>query len=243
MTQCRHDRIVTGANFGALADEDGLFVIVPRSPIARRAVRRVALTFILVLLAQGCSAQTALYLIALMGQSNMDGELSELPAGFPANPTKIWNFTNAYKWEPAKEPIDSPQGQVDVVSIGRRGGVGPSLALADAFVSAHLGQGRAITLKDSQAKRAPGLRGLLLAVLFCFRLAFGKCLDGRFGVLLAGVRRFADHDHLFGHLLGLDPAVARVGLSHYIVVFSQLLGTCRHWQKGARRERPETKRG
>lgn len=102
-------------------------------------MRRAALTFILMLLAQGCSAQSDLYLIALMGQSNMEGrgELSELPAGFPANPAKIWNFTNAYKWEPAKEPIDSPEGQVDVVSIGRRGGVGPSLALADAFVSAH----------------------------------------------------------------------------------------------------------
>jgi hypothetical protein len=102
-------------------------------------VRTAALTFILMLLSQGCSAQTDLYLIALMGQSNMEGrgELSELPAGFPANPTKLCNFTNAYKWEPAKEPIDSPEGQVDVVSIGKRGGVGPSLALADAFVSAH----------------------------------------------------------------------------------------------------------
>jgi hypothetical protein len=102
-------------------------------------VRRAALTFILMLIAQACSAQTDLYLIALMGQSNMEGrgELSELPAGFPANPTKIWNFTNAYNREPAKEPIDSPEGQVDAVSIGRRGGVGPSLALADALVSAH----------------------------------------------------------------------------------------------------------
>jgi Carbohydrate esterase, sialic acid-specific acetylesterase len=90
-------------------------------------VRTAALTLILMLLSQGCSAQTDLYLIALMGQSNMEGrgELSELPAGFPANPTRLWNFTNAYKWEPAKEPIDSPEGQVDVVSIGKRGGVGP----------------------------------------------------------------------------------------------------------------------
>ncbi|MGH6824220.1 sialate O-acetylesterase [Methyloceanibacter sp.] len=102
-------------------------------------MRRAALTLILMLLAQECSAQTDLYLIALMGQSNMEGrgELSELPPGFPANPTEIWNFTNAYQWEPAKEPIDSPEGQVDAISIGRRGGVGPSLALADAFVSAH----------------------------------------------------------------------------------------------------------
>jgi Carbohydrate esterase, sialic acid-specific acetylesterase len=83
--------------------------------------------------------QTNLYLIALMGQSNMvgDGELSDLPPGFPSNHAKLWNFTNAYKWEPAKEPIDSPVGQVDVVSLDPRAGVGPSLALADAFVSAH----------------------------------------------------------------------------------------------------------
>jgi hypothetical protein len=41
-------------------------------------VRRAALTFVL-MLAQGCSAQTDLYLIGLMGQSNMEGrgELSD----------------------------------------------------------------------------------------------------------------------------------------------------------------------
>lgn len=102
-------------------------------------MRLTALAFILVLLAQPCSARTSLYLIALMGQSNMKGagELSELPAGFPASPTKLWNFTNSYKWEPAREPVDSPLGQVDVVSLDERAGVGPSLALADAFVSAH----------------------------------------------------------------------------------------------------------
>jgi hypothetical protein len=74
-----------------------------------------------------------------MGQSNMRGrgKLSELPRNFPKNPTKIWNFTNAYEWEPAKEPIDSPQGQIDLVSLDKGGGVGPSLALADAFVSLH----------------------------------------------------------------------------------------------------------
>ena len=57
-------------------------------------MRTAALTFILMLLSQGCSAQTDLYLIALMDQSNMEGrgELSELPAGFPAIPTKLWNF-------------------------------------------------------------------------------------------------------------------------------------------------------
>jgi Carbohydrate esterase, sialic acid-specific acetylesterase len=94
---------------------------------------------LLALLAQPCSAGTNPYLIALMGQSNMvgSGELSDLPPGFPVNPTKLWNFTNAYKWEPAKEPIDSPLDQLDLVSLDKRAGVGPSLALADAFVSLH----------------------------------------------------------------------------------------------------------
>jgi len=94
---------------------------------------------VLVMLTQPCAAQTNLYLIALMGQSNMvgSGELSDLPPEFPSNPAKLWNFTNAYKWEPSKEPIDSPVGQVDIVSQDLRAGVGPSLALADAFVSAH----------------------------------------------------------------------------------------------------------
>jgi hypothetical protein len=102
-------------------------------------VRLAMVTFTLTLLAQPCGGQTNLYLIALMGQSNISGrgELSELPAEFPKNPTKIWTFTNAYKWEPAREPVDSPEGQVDAVSQDRRAGVGPSLALADAFVSLH----------------------------------------------------------------------------------------------------------
>jgi Carbohydrate esterase, sialic acid-specific acetylesterase len=83
--------------------------------------------------------QTNLYLIALMGQSNMvgAGKLSDLPPRFPSNSAKLWNFTNAYKWEPAKEPIESPVGQIDIASKNPHPGVGPSLALADALVSAH----------------------------------------------------------------------------------------------------------
>jgi Carbohydrate esterase, sialic acid-specific acetylesterase len=94
---------------------------------------------LLALLIQPCSAKTPLYLVALLGQSNMvgRGKLSDLPPGFPSNSTKLWNFTNAYKWEPAKEPIDSPLGQLDAVSLDQRAGVGPSLALANAFASAH----------------------------------------------------------------------------------------------------------
>ena len=102
-------------------------------------MRLAGFSILLALLAQPCSAGSNSYLIALMGQSNMvgRGELSDLPPGFPANPTRLWNFSNAYRWEPAREPIDSPIGQLDFVSRDERAAVGPSLALADTFVSMH----------------------------------------------------------------------------------------------------------
>jgi carbohydrate esterase-like sialic acid-specific acetylesterase len=78
-----------------------------------------------------------LYLIALAGQSNMTGagDVKLLPVGFPVNGPRIWNFTNADTWEPAREPIDSNDGQVDAVSRDRHPGVGPGLAMADAFTA------------------------------------------------------------------------------------------------------------
>lgn len=78
-----------------------------------------------------------LYLIALAGQSNMTGagDLSLLPADFPKNRSRIWNFTNADTWEPAKEPVDSNDRQVDEVSRDKHPGVGPALAMADAFTT------------------------------------------------------------------------------------------------------------
>jgi Carbohydrate esterase, sialic acid-specific acetylesterase len=86
-----------------------------------------------------------LYLIALAGQSNMTGagDVKLLPAGFPTNGPRIWNFTNADTWEPAREPIDSNDRQVDMVSRDRHPGVGPALAMADAFTAKypHVGVG------------------------------------------------------------------------------------------------------
>ena len=78
-----------------------------------------------------------LYLIALAGQSNMTGagDVKLLPVGFPTNGPRIWNFTNADTWEPAREPIDSNDRQVDTVSRDRHPGVGPALAMADAFTA------------------------------------------------------------------------------------------------------------
>jgi hypothetical protein len=78
-----------------------------------------------------------LYLVALAGQSNMVGAgyVGDLPADFPKNGSRIWNFTNADVWEPAKEPIDSNENQVDKVSLDKVAGVGPALAMADAFAA------------------------------------------------------------------------------------------------------------
>jgi hypothetical protein len=89
--------------------------------------------------AQAQAVDSNLYLIALAGQSNMTGArlklVSQLPAGFPVNASRIWNFTNADTWELAKEPIDSSLNQVDAVSLDNNPGVGPSLAMADAFAT------------------------------------------------------------------------------------------------------------
>ena len=78
-----------------------------------------------------------LYLIALAGQSNMTGagDVRMLPVGFPMNGPRMWNFTNADIWELAREPIDSNYGQVDAVSRDEHPGVGPALAMADAFTA------------------------------------------------------------------------------------------------------------
>jgi hypothetical protein len=61
------------------------------------------------------------------------GDVRLLPVGFPMNGPRIWNFTNADIWEPAREPIGSNHGQVDAVSRDRHPGVGPALAMADAL--------------------------------------------------------------------------------------------------------------
>ena len=76
-------------------------------------MRTAALTFILMLLSQGCSAQTDLYLIALMGQSNMEGrgELSELPAGFPANPRRSGTSPTPIIGSPPRSPLIHPKAR------------------------------------------------------------------------------------------------------------------------------------
>ena len=63
------------------------------------------LTFIAIASAGPTQAvDNSLYLVVLAGQSNMvgEGDVRDLPLGFPKNRFRIWNFTNADTWELAK---------------------------------------------------------------------------------------------------------------------------------------------
>ena len=96
---------------------------------------RAALLLVLLCLLPGqvYAVPNDLHLFILAGQSNMTGQgkVSELPEDFPRHKNRIWNFTNAYLWQRAKEPIDSPFYQVDQVSRDDCAGVGPGLSFAD----------------------------------------------------------------------------------------------------------------
>jgi hypothetical protein len=96
-----------------------------------------ALAIGLALASPALAADSNLYLVALAGQSNMTGagDVQLLPVGFPMNGPRIWNYTNADTWELAKEPVDSNSHQVDTVSLDKHPGVGPALAMADAFAA------------------------------------------------------------------------------------------------------------
>ncbi|MEO1400996.1 MAG: sialate O-acetylesterase, partial [Cyanobacteria bacterium J06635_1] len=74
-----------------------------------------------------------LHLFVLAGQSNMSG-LAELPANQTIHP-QVFTFGNDYHWQPAQEPVDSPIGQVDLVSLDPEAGFGPSVAFAKAMLA------------------------------------------------------------------------------------------------------------
>ena len=104
----------------ASAREDEFTAMTPLTPL-----KSLLLCFAITFATPTQAVDRNLYLIALAGQSNMTGKgnVNDLPLGFPKNAPRLWNFTNAYTWELAKEPVH------------RKSGVGPALALADAFVS------------------------------------------------------------------------------------------------------------
>ena len=80
--------------------------------------------------------QGHLQLFALAGQSNMVG-ISPLPAEQPPLP-RAFVFGNDYRWHEAREPVDDPKDQVDLVSrdVSPHLGTSPGVAFARAVLEA-----------------------------------------------------------------------------------------------------------
>jgi len=73
--------------------------------------------------------QGRLQLFILAGQSNMSGR-GIIPASGAEVNSRIYLFGNDYRWKLAREPIDDPENQVDLVSEDRPVGVSPGMTFA-----------------------------------------------------------------------------------------------------------------
>ena len=73
-------------------------------------------------------AQGKLSIFILAGQSNMSGR-GVLPESTVTDP-RIFMFGNDGRWKLASEPVDSPAGQIDLVSYDDNAGVSPGMAFA-----------------------------------------------------------------------------------------------------------------
>ncbi len=73
--------------------------------------------------------QGKMSLFILAGQSNMSGS-GKLTAASSVTHPRVFVFGNDYRWHLGKEPIDSPNGQVDHVSEDKSAGVSPGMAFA-----------------------------------------------------------------------------------------------------------------
>lgn len=100
-------------------------------------MRRLATIVILLALAplSPAHAEEPRRIFLLMGQSNMVGNAPVSAAPPIANGDRIAIFTNAWRWQqPAREPVDAPDGQVDAVSRDEAPGYGPAMAFASELV-------------------------------------------------------------------------------------------------------------
>ncbi len=71
--------------------------------------------------------QGKLKLFVLAGQSNMSG-MGDIPESRIEPNPRIYVFGNDYHWKLAREPVDDPSNQVDVVSEDRSAGFGPAIS-------------------------------------------------------------------------------------------------------------------
>ena len=76
-----------------------------------------------------------LKLFVLMGQSNMSGR-GEVPEELKHTNPQVYLFGNDYQWKLAEEPVDSAEGQVDMVSEDRDAGISPALSFAETLLGA-----------------------------------------------------------------------------------------------------------
>ena len=74
-----------------------------------------------------------LKLFVLMGQSNMSGR-GEVPEELKHTNPQVYLFGNDYQWKLAEEPVDSAEGQVDMVSEDGDAGISPSLGFAETLL-------------------------------------------------------------------------------------------------------------
>lgn len=77
--------------------------------------------------------QGKLQLYVLMGQSNMVGK-APIPDDLTPS-ANIFLFGNDYRWKRAQAPIDDATEQVDVVSLDKGTGFGPSFVFAKTLIS------------------------------------------------------------------------------------------------------------
>lgn len=85
------------------------------------------------------ACQGSLKLFILAGQSNMSGR-GELPKSsseysLPMNHPQVFVFGNDYRWSLASEPVDTPQGQVDLVSKDDEAAYSPAVSFATSLLA------------------------------------------------------------------------------------------------------------
>lgn len=117
-----------------LTVSDRIGELMQRMGIYRYFARtNVALKDNLTPVAIPADVQGQLDLYVLVGQSNMVGK-SAIPNGFDP-PQNTYTFGNDYRWHRATSPVDSPEGQVDEVSLDEFAGFGPALSFARSLLA------------------------------------------------------------------------------------------------------------
>jgi hypothetical protein len=143
-----------------------------------------------------------------MGQSNMSGR--GVVDEQWSNPL-VWEFGNDYQWALARDPIDSPAGQIDTVSIDYDAGHSPATRFADLYAARFGEIGLVPCARNSSTitewqqgaplystclQRIAAAGGNVVAVLFFQGEAEAENVEGS-----VKVRAFANWGELFGKFI------------------------------------------